>query len=95
MEHLKVEKMAMQAVSSEQKMIGYGEVIFFWFLVWLFGIQYHYGKLLPNIRPRVFLVQLINNFGCYVLLFISLARVTLFSNIIIFSLLYITSYLLQ
>ena len=59
MEHLKVEKMAMQVVSSEQKMIGYGEVIFFWFLVWLFGIQYHYGKLLPNVKPRVFWYSLL------------------------------------
>ena len=35
-------------------MIGYGEVIFFWFLVWLFGIQYHYGRLLPDTSPRIF-----------------------------------------
>ena len=55
MEHLKVEKMAMQVVTREQKC----EVIFFWFLVWLFGIQYHYGKLLPNIRPRVFWYSLL------------------------------------
>jgi len=40
-------------------MIGYGEVIFFWFLVWLFGIQYHYGKLLPNVKPRVFWYSLL------------------------------------
>jgi len=35
-------------------MIGYGEVIFFWLLVWFFGIQYHYGLLLPNVSRRVF-----------------------------------------
>jgi len=58
MVHLRVEKMAMLAVI-RKKMIGYGEVIFFWFLVWLFGIQYHYGRLLPNLRPRVFWYSLL------------------------------------